>query len=229
MSRHFQREVDRLKKQVLTLSAMVEEAVQKSVTAVARRDAKLAREVVDGDQEIDSHEVEIEEECLKVLALHQPVAADLRFLVVVLKMTDELERIADLAVNIAHRAAELAELEPIEIPFDFTGMAEKVEWMLGRGIDSLVNLDIDTARDVWAKDAEVDAIHRQMYGAVKMGICERQDQMEQLIHLMGVSRYLERIADHATSIVKDVIYMVEGEIVRHRGKEWRAQHQAKSA
>ncbi len=221
--KHFQREIDRLKKQILSLSALVEEAVGKAVTSIVRRDAALAREVIDHDHVIDQCEVDVEEECLKVLALHQPVAADLRFIVTALKMNDELERIGDLAANLAERSVELAAQAPVECPFDFAGMVERVQWMLSRSIDALVNLDVDLARAVWFRDREVDERHRDMYRRVKAAIAARPEDLEALIHYLGVSRFLERIADHAKSIAKDVLYMVDGEIVRHRSKEIREQ------
>lgn len=222
MARHFQREIDQIKKRALSLSAMVEEALRKAVSAIAERDVALAEAVIAADTEIDQVEVEVEEECLKVLALHQPVAIDLRFIVVVLKMNDELERIGDLSANVAGRALELCSLPPADCPFDYRGMAERAQWMLGRGIDALVNLDGELARQVWFKDGEVDEIHRGMYGAVKARIRSHPEELDAMIAYMGVSRFLERIADHAKSIAKDVIYMVEGEIVRHRGRELRA-------
>ncbi len=222
MSRHLERETDRLKKAVLELSALVEEAVQKAVTSIYRRDAGLARQVVAADHEIDTIEVEIEEECLKVLALHQPVANDLRFIIGVLKMDDELERMGDLASNIAQRSLDLAAAEPLECPFDLRAMAAKVQWMLGRAIDAVVNLDPELAREVWFADREVDAMHADMYLRVQGAILARPTDCAVLMHYMGVSRFLERIADHATSLAKDVLYMVEGEIVRHRGREFRA-------
>ncbi|MBI2300381.1 MAG: phosphate signaling complex protein PhoU [Armatimonadetes bacterium] len=221
MSMHLRREVELLKKQILALSALVEEALAKAVTAVERRDALLAHEVEEGDSPIDRLEVRIEEECLKVLALHQPVAGDLRFLVVVLKLTDELERIGDLAVNIADRAAALSEQPPCPVPYDLAGMASRARWMLKGSIDSLVDLSPELAREVWLADRDIDAIHRQMYDQIKAAIREDLPHLDSYVHLMSVSRFLERVADHAKSIAKDVIYMVEGEIVRHRGKELR--------
>ena len=224
MSRaHLQREIDKLKRQFLSLSAMVEEAFQKASLSVAKRDPELARQVVAADKEIDQREVDIEEECLKMLALYQPVAADLRLIVTILKMNDELERIADLAANIADRVISLAELPPLPFAFDFETMSETVEWMLGRSIDSLVNLDVELARQVWIRDDEVDDLHREMYAKVKERLLDADaPTIDVLVHQMGISRILERIADQATSLAKDVIYMADGEIVRHRGKELKA-------
>lgn len=223
MSRHLEREIGKLKKQILGLSAMVEESLQKAVSSLDRRDAVLACDVIECDREVDSMEVDIEEECLKILALHQPVANDLRLIVTVLKMNDELERIGDLAVNMAQRSRDLSSLPRIELPFEFHRMADRAQWMLARAIDAVIGLDSDLARDVWGSDREVDGYHRDMYSNAKSRIHDNREEVESILHWMSVSRFLERIADHATNIAKDVIYLVEGEIVRHRGKEVRAQ------
>lgn len=215
MVRHFEREIDRLKKKVLTLCGMVEEAVFKAVKAVESRDALLAERVREADRDIDSMEVEIEEDCLKIFALHQPVAIDLRFLVAVLKLNNDLERIGDLAVNIAHRVRPLAELRGSTEFFDFQGMAEKAKIMLRKCIEALVTMDVPLAREVCASDDEVDEMNRQMYIKIHAAIKQNPQQSEQLLQLFAVSRNLERIADHATNIAEDVIYMIQGEIVRH--------------
>ncbi len=220
MAQHLQKEIGDLKKRILTLSALVEESVKDAVRAVQTRDRRLAARIIDGDIAIDNMEVAIEEECLKLLALHQPVAIDLRFIICVIKMNNELERIGDLAVNIAERASFLATRDPVDIPFDFPGMSEKTQEMLRHSLDALVNLDADLARKVCAADDEIDLINRDMYARVRDGITARIEYIEIFIHLLAVSRHLERIADHATNIAEDVIYMIEGEIVRHRPEEY---------
>jgi phosphate transport system protein len=186
-----------------------------AVKAVDSRDEKLARAVIDGDPEIDRFEVDLEEECLKILALHQPVAIDLRFIVSVIKINTELERIADLAVNIAERAQFPSGQPKIDIPFDFHGMSAKVKAMLKSSLDSLVNMDAALASKVLGMDDEVDAVNRRMYRQVADGIRSQPDRTERLIQALSVSRHLERIADHATNIAEGVLYMVEGRIVRH--------------
>lgn len=221
MSLHLHRAIEDLKKHLLGLSALVEEALGKAVTALERRDEALARQVIEGDRAIDLLEVELEEECLKCLALHQPVASDLRFVIAVLKMDDELERIGDLAVNLAQRALVLAGRPPLACPFDLHGMAEKARWMLGRSLDALINLDADLAREVWGADREVDAIHRATYEQVAAAMRDDPDRIESYLQYISASRFIERIADHATNIAKDVLYMTVGEIVRHRGREFR--------
>jgi phosphate transport system protein len=220
MTKHFQNELERLKKKLLTLSAIVEESVEKAVRSISNRDVQLAREVIENDRSIDLLEVEVEEECLKILALHQPVAVDLRFVVAVLKINNDLERIGDLAVNIAERSAYLGQKKPIEMPFDFATMEKKTRRMLEKAIDSLIQVDLEIAREVGAADDEIDAINREMYDQVAKGIRDFPDQTDRLIHCLSISRHLERIADYATNIAEDVIYMIEGQIVRHQPEEY---------
>jgi len=215
MAKHLIREIEKLKKKILSLSAVVEEGVHKAVNSVQRRDDNLAQKVIESDVEIDHLEVDVEEDCLKLLALHQPVAADLRFIVSVLKLNNELERIGDLAVNIAEHSLFLNSQARVDIPFDFPGMAEKAQTMLRNALDALVNHDALMARKVRAADDEVDEMNRQMYQQVREGIKKQPERLECLLHLLSISRHLERIADHATNIAEDVIYIYEGEIVRH--------------
>jgi len=222
MTIHLQREIERLKKHILRLSAVVEESVHRAVKSLEERDSYLAQLVMESDFEIDKMEVEIEEECLKILALHQPVAVDLRFIVAVLKINNDLERIGDLAVNIAERAEFLASQERINIPFDFSGMARKAKSMLKRSLDALMKMDALLARGVCASDDEVDAMNRDMYMLVQEGIRSQPEHLESLIHVLSASRHLERIADHATNIAEDVLYMIKGEIVRHRAEDYKS-------
>jgi phosphate transport system protein len=210
-----QRELDKLKKRILSLSAMVEERVRMAVRAIESRDDKLAAKIVLMDYEIDEKEVEIEEECLKVLALHQPVAVDLRFIVAVIKINNDLERVADETVNIAKCVQRLAKQEKLEVSFDYYQMAKKAEFMVKMSLDALVNLDPDLSFRVLMLDDEVDHIHSQIHDQVKVAILQQPDRVEYLINLLLISRHLERIGDHATNIAEEVIYMIEGEIVRH--------------
>jgi len=221
MTLHMEREIEKLKKLVLSLGADVESNVHKAVQSVQTRDAPMAEQIISADEEIDRQEVYLEEECLKILALHQPVAIDLRFVIAVLKINNDLERIGDLAVNIAERAQFLTSQDPVDIPFDFTTMSEKTKTMLKMSLDALVNMDTKMARDVCALDDDVDAINREMYQQVQDGILKNPDQIGSLIHCLSTSRHLERIADHATNIAEDVIYMVAGEIVRHKAEDFR--------
>jgi phosphate transport system protein len=215
---HLQREIQRLKKQILSLCATVEDSVRQAVKSVTERDDRLAAQVIEQDRAIDHAEIDVEEECLKILALHQPVAIDLRYIVAVLKMNNDLERIGDLAVNIAQRAQILSTLVPIRVPFDLTGLADKTQRMFRSSLDAMVHLDAGLARQVCAMDDEVDAINRAMYDQVKQMIRTNPEHLDALIALLSVSRYLERIADHSTNIAEDVLYMIEGQIARH-GRE----------
>jgi len=220
MSIHLLHEVEKLKKRVLTLGALVEEQVRKSVEAASKRDEKLAAEVIAADAEIDRMEVDIEEDCLKVLALYQVVAGDLRFIIAILKMNSDLERIGDLAVNIAERAQFLSNLEPDEMPFNLRDMAAKAQAMLKKSLDALVNRDVALAYRVCAADEEVDNANRQAYAVLMEAVQKSPPRLKTLIHQFTAMRQLERIADHATNIAEDVIYMLQGEIVRHRAEKY---------
>jgi phosphate transport system protein len=215
MTMHLAREVEKLKIRILTLGADVEEVLQKAVQSLHTMDGALAQEIAEGDNRIDTMEVDLEEDCLKVLALYQPVANDLRFIVSVLKINNDLERIADLAVNISERVLDLLKYERIAVPFDFSTMSEKVYDMVKRSLDALVKLDQRQAREVISLDDEVDALHQGSYGKVIDRIRQDPKHIEPLICYLVISRYLERIADQATNIAEDVLYPIEGNIVRH--------------
>lgn len=217
MSVFLQREIDGLKEMISSLGAHVEENVGRAVRAVHERDGELAQAVIDSDPEIDLMEVDIEEECLKALALHQPVAHDLRFIIAVLKVNSDLERIGDLAAGIAKQGRYLAGSGSCDVPYDLVGMAVKVRRMLRDSLDALMEKDATIAHRVCAADDEVDAMDRLMYEEVRAAIRETPEKTEGLIRLQRVSQNLERIADHATNIAEDVIYLVEGEIIRHKG------------
>jgi len=212
---HFQREIDKLKLQILEMSADVEEAVHTAVQAIEERDPKKARDVLEHERTTNARDVDVEEECLKILALHQPVAADLRYLISVLKINHDLERIGDLAVHIAEGALVLCELPPVEVPAQLGEMAIKAQMMLKKVLDAFVNVDVAAARDIRVADAEVDQLNRVLVAGFKAGITRSPDLLEPLLKLMHISRHLERIADHATNIAEDLIYLIEGRIVRH--------------
>lgn len=215
-SRHFEREIENLEKMVLSLGTMVEESVQKSLKSLTTRDSILGLSVIDSDNKIDDMEVFVEEECLKLLALYQPVANDLRLIVAILKINNDLERIGDLAVNIAERAVFLATQDRVDIPEDLHQMARKTLVMLKGSLDALVNRDSVLAREICAADDDVDEINRKMYNQFGENIRTQPEKLDCFTHLLSASRYLERVADHATNISEDVIYLVEGEIIRHR-------------
>jgi phosphate transport system protein len=216
MAKLLQNEIDKLKKKLLSLSSLVEGSVEKAIRSVAERNQTLATEVIDNDELIDAEEVEVEEECLKIMALHQPVAIDLRFLVAVLKINNDLERIADTAVNIAERSIYLSQKSPTQMPFDFDEMTKKTRSMLTRSLEALILQDPQKAHQVCIDDDEVDKINREMHAKVYKAIRKNPDLVEPLIHWHSISRHLERIADYTTNIAEDVIYMVEGKIIRHK-------------
>jgi len=221
MTVHMKREIDKLKKMLMSLCEVVEESLRQAVKSIKERDAKLAEKVIETDIEIDHMEVDIEEECLKILALYQPVAIDLRFIITALKIDNDLERIGDLAVNLAERSKFLAGRQEEEIPFDFDEMTEKTKSMLHKSLEALVNMDAKLAYEVCAADDEVDNINSQMYLIVQDTICKHPERTEFLVHLLSASRHLERVADHATNIAEDVIYMIEGRIVRHKAEDYK--------
>lgn len=213
--KHFLRDLERLKKDLLEVGGLVEHAIHTATTAMLERRPDLADTVIAGDSVIDAKEVAIEEECLKMLALHHPVAADLRLIVAVLKVNNDLERMGDLASNIAERAKGLAAEAPSPMPKDFRKMVEKVQEMVRSSLSALVAVDAKLARSVLAADDEVDAIHRATFGEMQQLMREHPDHVSRATSVISVSRNLERIADQATNIAEDVIFMVEGEIVRH--------------
>jgi phosphate transport system protein len=215
MTKHFIRELEKTKKMILTLGAMAEERLHLAIKAIRKKDASIARKIIMSDYELDEMEVDIEEECLKILALYQPVAIDLRFLIAMIKINNDLERIGDEAVNIAQRVGIIAKRDQPQTTFDYSVMAEKTEKMLKMSLDALVNMDTDTAFKVSILDDEVDTIKDKVYDHVKNAIDSHIDKGGYLINLLLISRHLERIADHATNIAEEVIYMVEGEIIRH--------------
>ena len=212
---HLQNELEKLKKRIISLSALVEENLRLALKSVERRDTCLAEMVMDRDREIDELEVEIEEDCLKILALHQPVATDLRFLICVLKMNNDLERIGDLAVNIAERARRFSTEDPIDKASDLPKMAAKAQSMLRRGLDSVVNRDTRLAREVLAADDEVDAVYQQIIRQVRDRLQNMPVNVDELLQVLAVAKQIERVADLATNIAEDTIYMAEGKIVRH--------------
>jgi len=210
------KEVDKLRKGVLELATIVEETVRKAVVALETDDAQLAQSIIDGDSAIDQAEVDLEEECLKVLALHQPVAIDLRYIVAILKINNDLERVADLSVNIARRVRSLAGSGHVKTSADLPPMAEKVRSMLRRSLDALVDFDAGLAREVMAMDDQVDVMHKRTFDKMKDLVREDPEHADTYMQFITISRNLERMADLATNIAEDVIYLINGEIVRHQ-------------
>jgi phosphate transport system protein len=215
MAKHLQRDLDQLAKDLLTMGAMVEEATNKAIQALMRRNKALAQEVASGDGAINDRENQIEESALKILALHQPVAADLRFIITALKVNNDLERMGDHAVSIAERAEMLADLESVPLPDEFHKLVEVVAHMVHDSLNALVERDAQLARSVCMIDDEVDRIHRYMYTAMQKVMRDNPKYIEPAINTISATRHMERIADLATNIAEDVVFMVEGEILRH--------------
>ena len=219
MSIHLQREIENLKKRLLSLCAVVEDQVQRAIEAFLQRDEELALEVERRDTDVDEREVEVEEDCLKMLALYQPVATDLRLIVAVLKINNDLEQIGDLAVNIARKTAAVAAEPPVNVPVNIAGMWQKVQAMLRDSLDALVGMNTELAEAVYARDDEVDGMKRAMRMKIEEASRRQPELMGRLLKVLAVARNLERIADYSVNIAEDVIYMVKGIIVRHRGRE----------
>lgn len=216
MAKHLQRELESLQEQLLSLASIVEEQVRTAVRAVEKIDVDTAKLIIDSDRKVDLLEIEVEEECLKILALHQPVAVDLRFIIAVLKINYDLERIGDLAGNIADRAIALARLPDFSYTSRLTLMCEKAMTMLNKCLDAFFTMTTTKALEVCRSDDEVDELYREMVTIVRDGIKANIKHVEGYLFILSVARHLERIADHATNIAEDVLYMLEGGIVRHR-------------
>jgi len=218
MPKRLQREIEKLKKHILALGAEVEESLYLAVRSIELRDYEMAKKVIENDLDIDQMEVDLEEECLKVLVLHQPVAIDLRFIIAILKINNDMERIGDLTVNMSQWSRYLDPTEKLEFPPEISSMAEKTQAMLRRSLDALVNMNSSIAYEVCAADDEVDDLNHAMYKMVEDKMRDSTENLKGLIQILMISRSLERIADHATNIAEDVIYLVDGDIIRH-GRE----------
>lgn len=216
MNNHLQRDMDNLHREILAMSAMVEEMIDKATRSLNRHRQDLCQEVVAADNDVDQREVRIEEECLKMLALHQPVAVDLRRIATVLKVNNDLERIADLAVNIAERSRAIDGHPGFPVPDKLAQMVELATRMVRGALDAFVNLDSDEARSIMLLDDEVDALNVEVIDHLQALMQANPELVAPGLHCFSASRHIERIADHATNIAEDVIYLVRGEIVRHR-------------
>jgi phosphate transport system protein len=216
MAVHLQNEIEKLKKRIVLYGGMIEKNLESAIRSIQSKDSELARQVLESDDMADQWEVDTEEECLKILALHQPVAVDLRFIIAVLKINNDLERIGDEAVNIAERSLRISPLTLPGRPVDFAPLCARVQEVLRQSLDSLVRLDAPLAHRVRNSDDAIDEMVHDMFVTMKNEIKKYPEQTDQLVEYLRVCRHLERIADHATNIAEDVIYMIEGSIVRHR-------------
>jgi phosphate transport system protein len=216
MAKHLQRDLDNLQRDLLALAGLVEEAIYKAIRALQDRDVRLARDVIAGDNQIDREENHIDEECLKMLALHQPVAIDLRRIASALMISTDLERMADLAEEIAERALHLARPPLFPVPARLQRLADLTTVMVRQALDSFVNLSVKQANAVMRMDDEADRYNAELITEVEEVMRRSPELISAGLSMFSVVRHLERIADHATNIAEDVVYLVEGEIVRHR-------------
>jgi phosphate transport system protein len=223
MSKHLERDLDNLQHDLLALAASVEEAVHKAIRSLRDRDTQLADEVIEGETQIDQEENHVEEEGLKMLALHQPVAIDLRRVAAALKINTELERMADLSEDIAERALALARPPFIPIPDKLQRMTDLTALMVRESLDAFVNLDVKQARRVCRLDDEVDRYNREIIEEIIPVMQGAPEMVRPGLSLFSAIRHLERIADHATNIAEDVVYLAEGEIIRHQPAELRGE------
>jgi phosphate transport system protein len=215
MARHFHDELDGLKQTLLAMGAMVEDQIRRVMRALVERDEALARDVIERDREVNVYDVEIDEKCVELLALYQPTAGDLRFITTAMKIVTDLERIGDQAVNIAQRAIELNQEPQLKPYIDLPRMADKAQQMVKDALDSFVSRDTTLAREVCGRDNEVDALKEQIFRELLTYMMADPKTIARAIRLILVSRFFERVADHATNIAEMVIYMVESKMVRH--------------
>lgn len=215
MSKHLQRDLDQLRHELLSLFGIVEQMIANAFRALRDRRTDLARDVIATDEQVDSREVHIEEECLKLLALHQPVASDLRWLTMVIKINSDLERMADLACNIAERAEALNLYPMFPIPEDLQTMVRKASAMVRYALDAFVDTDVKLAKSVIKADDEVDELNRNVIAQLQDLMKESPENVEPALHCFSAARHLERVADLAENLAEDVIFMVDGQIVRH--------------
>ena len=215
MERHFHEELNQVKQKTLRMGSLVEDMVERAVTSLVDRDSHLAEETIAFDTKVDYLEVEIDGDCLRLLALHQPAAGDLRFITTAMKIIADLERMADQAVNISQRAIELNEEPQLKPYIDIPIMSQLSQKMLRDSLDAFVRKDVGLARQVIETDDKVDALKNQVFRELLTFMMEDPRTIPRAIRLILVSRYLERIADHATNIAEMVVFLVEAKNIRH--------------
>ncbi len=218
MERHFDLELNELKEKILRMGALVEEQITNAIKALTERNSDLARKVISKDHLVNAFDVEIDEDCLRLIALHQPMARDLRFLTTAMKTSTELERMSDLAENISERTIELneeVELKSVKAYADLRQMAKYTQQMVKESLDAFVNRNGELARKVCKDDDKVDQLNHQIFHELLALMLEEHYSITQAIRISFISKYLERIADHATNIAELVVYLIEGKIIRH--------------
>ncbi len=215
MQRHFHEELEALKQRLLAMGGLVEDQIRRVMRALIERDDALAQEVIERDQQVNAYDVEVDETCVSLLALHQPAAGDLRFITTAMKIVTDLERMGDQAVNIAQRVLELNREPQLKPYIDLPRMAEKAQRMVKQSLDAFVARDTELARKVCAEDAEVDALKDQIFRELLTFMMEDARTIPRAIRLILISRFIERVADHATNVAEMVIYLVDAKMVRH--------------
>lgn len=215
MVRQIDREISDLKMSLIKMAEMAEKAVENSIIAVLERNSPLAEKVIMGDSAINSLENEINEQCLRLLALRQPLARDLRLITAAMRIATDLERIADQAVNIAERALELNQREPLALPIDLRLMANLAIEMVRTAIDAFIRQDPQQALEVWRRDVEVDTLDDEYIQKLLKFMLEDTPAVMRAVHYIIIIRNLERIADLATNICEDIVFIVEGKVIRH--------------
>jgi phosphate transport system protein len=215
MPRHFHEELETLKQTLLAMGGLVEDQIRRVMRALVGRDDTLAQEVIDRDRQVNAYDVEVDERCVELLALHQPAAADLRFITTAMKIVTDLERIGDQAVNIAQRVLELNQQPRLKPYIDLPRMAESAQRMVKESLDAFVARDAELARRVCAEDDAVDGLRDQIFRELLTFMMEDPRTIPRAIRLILISRFFERVADHATNVAEMVIYMVDGTMVRH--------------
>jgi phosphate transport system protein len=215
MQRHFHEELETLKQTLLAMGGLVEDQIGRVVRALVERDSDLAQEVIDRDREVNAYDVEVDEKCVELLALHQPTAGDLRFITTAMKIVTDLERIGDQAVNIGQRVLELNREPQLKPYIDLPRMAERAQHMVKESLDAFVARDTELARQVCGEDDTVDALKEQVFRELLTFMMEDPKTIPRAIRLILISRFLERVADHATNIAEMVIFMVDSKMVRH--------------
>ncbi|MFZ3122960.1 MAG: phosphate signaling complex protein PhoU [Thermodesulfovibrionales bacterium] len=215
MSTVFERELEDLKGKVLKLGSMVEKAISDSIKSLVERNSKLAADVIDKDPQVNAIDVEIDEECIRLIALRQPRAGDLRLITTAMKITTDLERIGDIAVDVSERALELNEEPQLKPYIDIPRMAEIAQGMVRDALDALVKGDAKLAMDVIKRDDQVDMLTVQVFNELLFFMIQDPHTVSRATRITYVSKYIERIADHATNIAEMVVYLVEGKIIRH--------------
>ena len=218
ITRHFDEEMEILKQKILRMGAMVEDQISSSIKAMIERNSELAKKVIENDHLVNALDVEIDEDALRLLALHQPAAGDLRFITTAMKISTELERMSDLAENISERVTELNEELQIKPYIDIPKMAEWSQKMVAESLDAFVRRDSGLGRKVCADDDYIDDLNKQVFRELLSFMIEDPRFIATAIRISFISKYLERIADHATNIAELAVYLVEGKIIRHTDK-----------